>query len=182
MPEPSSDQAKPMTMRVSQGPVDGSIHKAIKRMAEKLYEDSSPGVLIAVRYATAFIISPENKPLKLLKKEDMAEVADYDPARNALLFKGAQEPSKLTPLFWFIFRAKPETNVILVVPKEATFQGGEPPVLQTDTKYLNTETCLAALPELKEKNAVKLTTSELVFMLEDLKEAETILKSVKPGE
>ena len=169
-----------MMMRVSQRLVPRSYFNDIKGLFKTWFPEAgnSPKAVVAVRYGKTFLMTPGDKGLTDLIREDLVDIADYDPARNSLLYIGKGQPGKFAPLLWFIFRTFPDVNAVVLLDEDVFASAGIDGVgkLEADLKHLYSDTCLAAMPYFKDNNTAWLSTGEAVFLFNDLKKAESVLK------
>ena len=170
-PKPSS--ALPMSMRVSQRLVERSFFNGLKNMFKGWFgDDKSPTAVLAIRYGKNFVLSPDDKKVLGLTREDLVEVADYDPVRNSLLYIGKQAPGRFSPFLWFVFRTFPEVNAVVILPEHK----GDVTTLDMDLTYINSKSSLEAMPFFKKNRAGRISTGETVFLLDSINEAESVLK------
>jgi len=178
MPEaPKQSSAMPMMMRVSQRLVERSFFNSIRNTFRKWFgEDGSPKVGLSLRYGNNFIQTPQDRELLELVREDIIEIADYDPVRNSLLYIGKQAPDRFAPILWFIYRTYPDVNVVLILPENAGFE--DTPQMDVDLRYINAQSSLQAMQFFKDKKAARLNSGETIFVLKNLPESENILKRI----
>ncbi len=181
MPEiPKTSSQQLMMMRVSQRLVGRSFFNDLRGVFKSWFpDDDSPQAVLAVRYGKNFLLTPHKRSLHELVREDLVDIADYDPVRNSLLYIGKQQPGRFAPFFWFIFRTFPDVNAAVLL-EESVFEAAklpEPEELAVDLKHLNSAACLKAMPFFKKNRAAKLSTGEVIFVFDDLKKAESVLKA-----
>jgi hypothetical protein len=170
-----------MMMRVSQRLVERSFFNELRTLFRTWFdEDRAPKAIIGIRYGNNFLLSPGDKRILGLEREDLVEVADYDPVRNSLLYLGKQAPGRFSPLLWFVFRTFPEVNSVVIVQDEGeVFKDVK--ALDMDMTYINSQSSLQAMPFFKKNKAGRLSSGETVFLLDDLSSAESILKGLNPA-
>jgi hypothetical protein len=179
-PKPTS--ALPMMMRVSQRLVERSFYNELRLLFRTWFEeDTSPKAALGIRYGKNFLLTPGDKRIMGLTREDLVEVADYDPVRNSLLYIGKQAPGRFSPFLWFVFRTFPDVNAVVIVPDKGGAKFDDVKALDMDMTYINSQSSLQVMPFFKENRAGRINTGETVFLLDDVRSAEDVLKGLNPA-
>jgi hypothetical protein len=166
-------QARPMMMNVGSKLADRNVFNALQRMLRSnAPRAGSPVVQISLRTGRSFIMLVEPKKASDIKREDLVEVADYDPARHTALYVGKAQPGEHLTLFWFVYRAFEDVGAIAVLPAPG---GPGLPAVQPSLEYKTPQACMGALPFFKSHRAGLLSQQEAVYLLRGLDELGPLL-------
>ncbi len=88
-----------------------------KRLKEIGISKDAKGI-ISLGYGRRIIINGNNLDIGNIKKEDILEVVDYDPAKKNLLVIGQNEPNIETPVHWIVISARDDVNAVVQINDE----------------------------------------------------------------
>jgi len=74
--------------------------------------------IISLGYGRRILINSSNLDIGKIKKEDILEVVDYDPAKKNLLVIGQNEPNIETPVHWIVISARDDVNAVVELNDE----------------------------------------------------------------
>jgi len=74
--------------------------------------------IISLGYGKRILINGNNLDIGNIKKEDIIEVVDYDPAKKNLLVIGQNEPNIETPVHWIVISARDDVNAVVQLNDE----------------------------------------------------------------
>ena len=98
----------------SNSPVIPEIVRISKKLETlTLLENST--TTISLGYGKRIVINGSNADFKNIKRDDIIEVADYDPVKKIVLALGQIEPTIDTPLHYMIHYARNDVNAIVQI-------------------------------------------------------------------
>lgn len=166
-------QARPMMMNVGSKLVERSIFNALQRIIRSNAQKTDPPVAqISIRTGRSFIMLAEAKKITEIKREDLVEVADYDPARHAAIYMGKAQPGEFLPLLWFLYRACSDVGAIAILPAP---EGRKLPIVEPSLEYETPQACLASLPFFRSHRAARVSSKEALYLLKGLDELGPLL-------
>lgn len=166
-------QARPIMMNVGSKLAQRSVFNAMQRLIRSnASKTGAPVAQISLRTGRSFIMLAEAKKVGDIKREDLVEVADYDPARHAAMYMGKVQPGEHLSLLWFLYRAFEDVGAIAILP---TPEDRMLPMVEPSLEYNTPQTCLAALPFFKTHRAALLSDKEAVYLLRTLDELGPLL-------
>lgn len=161
-------QARPMMMNVGSKLAERSVFNAMQRIIRSnAPKTGAPVAQISLRTGRSFIMLAEAKKVSDIKREDMVEVVDYDPARHAAMYVGKAQPGEHLTLLWFLYRAFEDVGAIAIIPAP---EGRKLPLVEPSLEYKTPQTCLAALPFFRSHRAALLPGEQAVYLLRSLDE------------
>ncbi|MDH7517599.1 MAG: class II aldolase/adducin family protein [Candidatus Thermoplasmatota archaeon] len=98
-------------------PILPEMIKLGKNLKEKGLLKDTKGI-ISLGYGRRVLINSNNLDIGNIKKEDILEVVDYDPAKKNLLVIGQNEPNIETPVHWIVISARNDVNAIVQLNNE----------------------------------------------------------------
>ena len=162
-----------MMMNVGSKLVERSIFSALQRIIRSNAPKTDATVAqISLRTGRSFIMLAEAKKITDIKREDLIEVADYDPARHAAIYMGKAQPGQFLTLLWFLYRACSDVGAIVILPAP---EGRELPLVVPSLEYETPQACLASLPFFRSHRAARVSGEEAVYLLKSLDELGPLL-------
>jgi hypothetical protein len=98
-------------------PILPDMIKLGKKLKEAGLAKDAKGI-ISLGYGRRILINGNNLDIGNIKKEDIIEVVDYDPAKKNLLVIGQSEPNIETPVHWIVISARDDVNAVVQLNDE----------------------------------------------------------------
>ena len=134
--------------------------------------------VISIGFGKRMIINGEINDFSDILKEEIIEIADYDPIKNNLLIIGKNKPLMETPLHWMIHHARADVNCIVQINNKK-FLKQKFPMTEKDFKIPTIEMIKDVMKKLKDSKIVILKNHGILFVGSSIKEVNDLIKKVK---
>ena len=123
------------------------------------------------------MINSDVEDFSNIKKEELIEIADYDPIKNILLVIGPMEPKIETPIHWMIHHAREEINSIVQINSSILAENLVNKLPIVDDKYpIGTiENIKEILKSLRDNNKIIIGSNSILFVGNRLRDVEDII-------
>ncbi len=163
-------------------PLIADIVKTGKRLKDSELLQGSSAVM-SIGYGRRILITGNIKDYKNIKREEMLEVADYDPVKRNLLILGPTEPKLETPIHWMIHNARNEVNAIIQINSsslEEKLRGKYP---STEKEYLpgTFELIMEILKKLRDGKIVVIKGQGALFVGRNINDVEKLVVDTCEG-
>ena len=134
--------------------------------------------IISIGFGKRILINGETYEYSNIRKEELIEVADYDPIKNNLLIIGKNKPLMETPLHWMIHHARTDVNCIVQINNKKLINKKYPST-EKDFKITTIEIIKEVMKKLKDSKIVILKNHGILFVGNSIKEVDDLIKKVK---
>lgn len=104
-----------VSREVTNSPLLVDIIKIGKKLKQVGILTDETSATISLSFGKRILINGEVDDFSSIKKEEIVEIADYDPIKKALLVIGPIEPKIETPIHWMIHHARGEVNSVVQI-------------------------------------------------------------------
>jgi ribulose-5-phosphate 4-epimerase/fuculose-1-phosphate aldolase len=109
--------------------------KFCKKIKEKNLVNEYSEAILSFSYGKRIIINGDIKDYSNVAKDEIIEVADYDPIKNNLLVIGKTNPKKETSLHWMIHHARNDVNCIFQLNNKKIIRGMDEKYPENEKEY-----------------------------------------------
>lgn len=151
--------------------------KTGKKLKEKGILPDNTSATISLGFGKRILINSDVEDFSNIKKEELIEIADYDPIKNILLVIGPMEPKIETPIHWMIHRAREEVNSIVQINNSILAEKLINKLPIVDDKYpIGTiENIKEILKSLRDNNKIIIGSNRILFVGNRLRDVEDII-------
>jgi len=135
---------------------------------------------IAISYGKRLLITSENSTVNNLKKEDIIEIIDVNPANNQILYFGSALPAKYTPLLHMIHYARNDiqVQVMITLKKDGAKHFRMFPVSHIEKEKTFIDLIKSVLTSLQRQDDILLDERHLIMTSPTIKKIETSIRQV----
>ena len=154
-----------------------------KKLSEKNLIDSKIQATISLKYGKRILINGLVQDYKKIKREELLEIADYDPVKNNLLVIGKTDPKVETALHFMIHHARKETKIIVQIDDKESLDKRKQliPVIEKKFPINSIDFIKQVLRELRENKIVGMKERGILFISESIKETENMITKFYEG-
>ena len=150
------------------------------KLIHQQWNDFIKECIIALSYGKRLVINSENSTLNDLKKEDIIEIIDVNPANNQVLYFGSAIPAKYTPLLHMIHYARNDIQVQLMITlkNDGAKHFRMFPVSLIDKEKTFMDLIKSVLTSLQTQDNVIIDEKNLIMTSPTIQKIETSIKKV----
>jgi ribulose-5-phosphate 4-epimerase/fuculose-1-phosphate aldolase len=143
-----------------------------------LIDDESP-IIISLGYGKRVLINGNVEDYSKIVRNELIEIADFNPVKNVLLIIGQNEPRSETPVHWMIHHARDDVNVVIQINNLGLIEKIDDkfPTTEKDALPGSFEQIKEVLRLLRDNKILILRNQGVIFVGSTVKEIEdSILK------
>ena len=147
-----------------------------KKLKEsKILEEGS--AIISIGYGKRMLINSSVQDYSEIKREELLEVADYNPIKNNLLLIGPGEPCLETPIHWMVINARKEVNAMIQINNIGLIEKIGKNIPVTEKEYLpgTFEQIKDVLRLLRDSKIVIVKNRGIIFVGNTIKDVEKLV-------
>jgi len=133
--------------------------------------------IVSLSYGKRILINGSNADLKDIKREDILEIVDYDPAKKIVLAIGRIEPHIETPVHWIIQHARNDVKAIIQLNGEKIIERFSKYLPVTEKEYPpgTLELAKEILKMLRKSKRIAIKDRGVLFVGASLKEVNDLI-------
>jgi len=138
--------------------------------------------IISLGYGRRILINGSNLDIGNIKKEDILEVVDYDPAKKNLLVIGQNEPNIETPVHWIVISARNDVNAVFQLNDEKLAEklSKKLPTTEKEQPSGTLELAKEVLRALRKSKNIVIKNKSVLFVGASFKEIEeSVIKIIE---
>jgi len=170
-----------ISKEIISNPLISEIIDYFKILKKRELIDEEKSGIISIAYGKRMIINGEVEDYSNTSKDEIIEVADYDPIKNNLLIIGKNKPKIETPLHWMIHHARSEINFAVQLNNNKLLKKLEKnrPLTDKDFKIASIDMIKDVMKKLKNSKIVILKNHGVLFVGNSKKEVDDLIKNVE---
>jgi len=159
---------------ITNSPLLVEIIKTSKKLKDKGVLADNSSATISLGFGKRILINGEVEDFSKIKKEEIIEIADYNPIKNILLVIGPIEPKVETPIHWMIHHARAEVNSIIQIHNSNLAEKLNKKIPIVDDKYpiISIEHIKEVLKALRNSNKIIIKNESILFIGKRLDDIE----------
>jgi len=132
---------------------------------------------ISFSYGKRILINGNVKDFGNIKREELLEIADYDPIKKIMLILGPIEPKVETPVHWMVHHARNDVNTAIQINGENIVEKFGNKIPRTKKEYPpgTLEQAKEVLKILRDSKKLVIKNQGVLFVANTVKEAEDLI-------
>jgi len=158
-------------------PLIPDLLRIVKKLKQKKILQNKKGATISFTYGKRMLINSIVQDFSNIKREELLEIADYDPVKNNLLIIGKADPKIESTLHFMIHHAREDIKVIVQIKNDELLEKikNKIPILDEKLPINSIEFIKKVLKELKNSKIIGIKNNGIMFVGKKIDEIESII-------
>jgi len=160
-------------------PLISDLLRIAKTLKQKKILQNKKGVTISFTYGKRILINSIVQDFSNIKREELLEIADYDPIKNNLLVIGKADPKSETTLHFMIHHAREDIKIIVQIKNDELLEKikNKIPILDENLPINSIEFIKKVLKELRDSKIVGIKDDGILFVGKKIDEIDSLITS-----
>ena len=173
------------TFYISKEVIDNPLINELKKFSKKIKKDGlikdGSNAIFSIGFGKRVLINAKVKDYSNILKEELIEIADYDPVKNNMLLIGKNKPFLETPIHWMIHHARSDVRFIVQLDNKKILNEnkGKFPETKNELKTCSIDMIKDIMGKIKDSKIVIIKNHGILFIGNSKKEIEKIIQKVK---